>query len=95
MIDNLINKEFIGIAFDSNDKLTYDKAKYDKYIGQIGIIKHINSFHPEYVCVVFTDGYYLYFPKKEVEDQINYSSNNSCIDDLYKKIFKTLEDNGR
>jgi hypothetical protein len=66
---DIIGKEFIGIKFEGDGRLTYDTS-YNRFQGKIGKIINFHDTFPEYVNVDFGDGNYRHFPTELVKKQV-------------------------
>lgn len=92
---DIVGKEFEGVEFESDGKLTYNKREYGELIGVTGIVRNIHENYPDYTCIEFPDGLLKHYYTKDVVLQVSYKSSDNYIEKLYEKIFEILRNNGR
>lgn len=92
---DIIGKEFEGIEFEGDNRLTYDKKEHGLFVGITGIVLNKNLSFPQYTCVEFPGGRIKHYYTKDVIFQVSYKLSDNYIGDLCRKIFKILESNDR
>ena len=92
---DIIGKEFEGIEFEGDNKLTYCKIEHGQLVGVTGIVQNNHPSYPQYTCVEFPNGRLEHYYTKDVIFQVSYKLSDNYIKKLYEKIFETLKDNGR
>lgn len=92
---DIIGKEFEGIEFEGDNRLTYDTKGHGQLVGVTGIVQNKNSTYPQYTAVEFPDGQLKHYYTKDVITQVSYKLSDNYIGDLCRRIFKILESNDR